>query len=340
MTPNKGRENMAGKFRTALLGALAATAIAGGMVGTAGAQDKKEMVTVVKLSGIAWFNRMEEGVKEYAEATGNNATQVGAATADAALQVQLIEDLIARGVAAINVVPNSPQALEPVLKRALDNKIVVVGHEGATLQNVTYDLEAFDNKAYGEHLMEALAQKMGGEGEYAVLVGYLTSVTHNEWVDAAIAYQKEKYPKMTLVGGKLESAEQQQQANAKVRELLRTFPNLKGIQGSAGEDVVGAALAVEEAGLNDQVSIVGTSLPSVAGAYLETGDIDMISFWDPAKAGYAMNVVAAKALAGETIENDADLGVEGYEKVRVDGKVIYGQAWVDVTGENMDEYDF
>ncbi|WAJ29702.1 autoinducer 2 ABC transporter substrate-binding protein [Antarcticirhabdus aurantiaca] len=340
MTPNKGRENMAGKFRTALLGALAATAIAGGMVGTAGAQDKKEMVTVVKLSGIAWFNRMEEGVKEYAEATGNNATQVGAATADAALQVQLIEDLIARGVAAINVVPNSPQALEPVLKRALDNKIVVVGHEGATLQNVTYDLEAFDNKAYGEHLMEALAQKMGGEGEYAVLVGYLTSVTHNEWVDAAIAYQKDKYPKMTLVGGKLESAEQQQQANAKVRELLRTYPNLKGIQGSAGEDVVGAALAVEEAGLNDQVSIVGTSLPSVAGAYLETGDIDMISFWDPAKAGYAMNVVAAKALAGETVKSDDDLGVEGYEKVRVDGKVIYGQAWVDVTAENMDEYDF
>ncbi|WP_158869845.1 autoinducer 2 ABC transporter substrate-binding protein [Antarcticirhabdus aurantiaca] len=331
---------MAGKFRTALLGALAATAIAGGMVGTAGAQDKKEMVTVVKLSGIAWFNRMEEGVKEYAEATGNNATQVGAATADAALQVQLIEDLIARGVAAINVVPNSPQALEPVLKRALDNKIVVVGHEGATLQNVTYDLEAFDNKAYGEHLMEALAQKMGGEGEYAVLVGYLTSVTHNEWVDAAIAYQKDKYPKMTLVGGKLESAEQQQQANAKVRELLRTYPNLKGIQGSAGEDVVGAALAVEEAGLNDQVSIVGTSLPSVAGAYLETGDIDMISFWDPAKAGYAMNVVAAKALAGETVKSDDDLGVEGYEKVRVDGKVIYGQAWVDVTAENMDEYDF
>ncbi len=323
-----------------IVGALAASALLGGTVGMVGAQDAKEIVTVVKLSGIAWFNRMEEGVKEYAAATGANATQVGAATADAALQVQLIEDLVARGVDAITVVPNSPQALEPVLKRALDNKIVVVGHEGATLQNVTYDVEAFDNKAYGEHLMEALAQKMGGEGEYAVFVGYLTSVTHNEWVDAAIAYQKAKYPKMTLVGGKQESAEQQQQAYAKMRELLRTYPKLKGMQGSAGEDVVGAALAVEEAGLSDQVSIVGTSLPSVSGAYLESGEIDMISFWDPAKAGYAMNVVAAKALDGQTIKTDDDLGVEGYNKVRVDGKVIYGQAWVDVTAKNMDQYDF
>jgi simple sugar transport system substrate-binding protein len=328
------------KLKGALAGALLTSTLVAGTIVTVGAQDAKEIVTVVKLSGIAWFNRMEEGVEEYAEATGNNATQVGAATADAALQVQLIEDLIARGVDAITVVPNSPQTLEPVLARALENDIVVIAHEGATLQNITYDLEAFDNAAYGEHLMERLATDMGGEGEYAVFVGYLTSVTHNSWVDAAIAYQEKNYPNMTLVGGKQESAEQQQQAYQKTRELLRTYPNLKGIQGSAGEDVVGAALAVEEAGMSDQVSIVGTSLPSVSGPYLETGEIDMISFWDPAKAGYAMNVLAEKALAGETIENGADLGIEGYNDVKLDGKVVYGQAWVDVTADNMDEYDF
>ena len=208
---------MAFGLKKLLMGAAAVSVLAGGVAITANAQDTREIVTVVKLSGIAWFNRMEEGVQQYAEATGNNATQVGAATADAALQVQLIEDLIARGVDAITVVPNSPQALEPVLARALENDIVVIGHEGATLQNVTYDLEAFDNAAYGEHLMEALAQKMGGEGEYAVFVGYLTSVTHNEWVDAAIAYQEENYPNMTLVGGKQESAEQQQTAYQKMR---------------------------------------------------------------------------------------------------------------------------
>ena len=328
------------KLKGALAGALLTSTLVAGAIGTVGAQDAKEIVTVVKLSGIAWFNRMEEGVEEYAEATGNNATQVGAATADAALQVQLIEDLIARGVDAITVVPNSPQTLEPVLARALENDIVVIAHEGATLQNITYDLEAFDNAAYGEHLMERLATDMGGEGEYAVFVGYLTSVTHNSWVDAAIAYQEANYPNMTLVGGKQESAEQQQQAYQKTRELLRTYPNLKGIQGSAGEDVVGAALAVEEAGVSDQVSIVGTSLPSVAGPDLETGEIDMISFWDPAKAGYAMNVLAEKALAGETVATGDDLGVEGYNEVTVDGKVVYGQAWVDVTADNMDEYDF
>jgi simple sugar transport system substrate-binding protein len=304
------------------------------------AQEAHTIVTVVKLSGIAWFNRMDTGVQEFAAATGIDATQVGPASADAALQVQIIEDLIARGVDAITVVPNSPEALEPVLAKALEQDIVVIGHEGSNLQNVTYDIEAFDNAAYGEHLMEALATLMGGEGEYAVFVGHLTSQTHNEWVDAAIAYQEANYPNMTLVGGKTESNEQQQTAYQKMVELLRTYPNLRGMQGSAGEDVVGAAIAVEEAGLSDQVSIVGTSLVSVAGPYIETGEIDMISFWDPAQAGYAMNTVAEMALNGEEVTDGMDLGVPGYESVRLDGHVIYGQAWVDVTTENMGDYDF
>ncbi|MGI6851426.1 autoinducer 2 ABC transporter substrate-binding protein [Mesorhizobium sp. 1B3] len=326
--------------KMAISAALGASLL-GSAVAFSNAQDAKHtIVTVVKLSGIAWFNRMEEGVKQYAADTGQNASQVGPASADAALQVQMIEDLIAKKVDAITVVPNSPEALEPVLAKALAQDIKVVGHEASSLTNVTYDVEAFDNAAYGEHLMEALAQAMGGEGEYAVFVGHLTAKTHNEWVDAAVAYQKQKYPKMKLVTDKIESNEQQQTAYQKTKELLRTYPNLKGIQGSAGEDVVGAALAVEEAGLTGKVSIVGTSLVSVAGPYLETGEINMISFWDPAKAGIAMNKVAAMAIEGKPVTDGMDLGVEGYNKIRLDGKVIYGQAWVDVTKDNMGDYEF
>ncbi|HWK65245.1 MAG TPA: autoinducer 2 ABC transporter substrate-binding protein [Rhizobiaceae bacterium] len=328
-------------FKKMAISAALGASLLGSAVAFSNAQDAKHtIVTVVKLSGIAWFNRMEEGVKQYAADTGQNASQVGPASADAALQVQMIEDLIAKKVDAITVVPNSPEALEPVLAKALAQDIKVVGHEGSSLKNVTYDVEAFDNAAYGEHLMEALAQAMGGEGEYAVFVGHLTAKTHNEWVDAAIAYQKQKYPNMKLVTDKLESNEQQQTAYQKTKELLRTYPNLKGIQGSAGEDVVGAALAVEEAGLTGKVSIVGTSLVSVAGPYLETGEINMISFWDPAKAGIAMNKVAAMAIEGKPVTDGMDLGVEGYNKIRLDGKVIYGQAWVDVTKDNMGDYEF
>jgi simple sugar transport system substrate-binding protein len=47
--------------------------------------------------------------------------------------------------------------------------------------------------------MDELAKAMGEEGEYVCMVGFLTTASHNEWADAAIARQKEKYPNMKLI---------------------------------------------------------------------------------------------------------------------------------------------
>ena len=66
----------------------------------------------------------------------------------------------------------------------------------------------------------------------------------------------------------------------------------------------------------------------------------MISFWDPADAGYAMNLLAIRALEGETVETGDDFGVPGYQAVLVRNSVVYGQAWVDVTRDNVGDYDF
>ncbi|MEM6942161.1 MAG: autoinducer 2 ABC transporter substrate-binding protein [Pseudomonadota bacterium] len=322
---------------------LAATALAGTALTGAtavSAQDGPSIATVVKIAGIQWFNRMEEGVNQYAADTGANAFQVGPAQADPQQQVALIEDMIAQGVDALAVVPMSPEALEPVLGRAMEAGITVVTHEAASQQNTTYDIEAFVNEDFGANLMEQLATCMGGEGEYAVFVGSLTSQTHNQWVDGAIAYQETNYPNMTLVGDKNETFDDAENAYTKAQEVLRAFPNVKGMQGSASTDVAGIGLAIEERGLEDATCVFGTSLPSIAGQYLETGAVDGIGFWDPSVAGYAMNKVAQMVMDGEEVTDGMDLGLEGYENVTLDGKVIYGQAWVNVNADNMAEYPF
>ncbi len=321
------------------LTALAATASVLAL-GPVAAMAETKIATVVKIAGIQWFNRMEEGVKQYAIDTGTNAFQVGPAQADPQQQVALIEDMIAQGVTALAVVPMSPEALEPVLKRAMDAGIVVVTHEAASQQNTNYDLEAFKNEDFGANLMEQMATCMGGKGEYAVFVGSLTSQTHNQWVDGAIAYQKEKYPDMVLVGDKNETFDDQQKAYEKAQEVLRAFPNVKGLQGSASTDVAGIGLAIEERGTADATCVFGTSLPSIAGQYLETGAVDGIGFWDPSVAGYAMNKIAQMVIDGKQIADGDDLGLSGYEKIKLDGKVIYGQAWVNVNKANMAEYPF
>jgi simple sugar transport system substrate-binding protein len=297
-------------------------------------------ITVVKSTGFNWFKRMEVGVKAFGQRNHVRAVQVGPSKADSALQLQSLEDAISQKPTALAVVPLEVASLEPALKKALDRKIVVVTHEAADVKNADYDLEAFDNAAYGRHLMEEMAKRMNYEGKYAVFVGSLTQTTHNAWVDAAVALQKQKYPKMEFVGTKNESHDDVARAYQITKDLLKTYPDLRGIQGSDALDVVGAGQAVEEAHLGGKVAIVGTSIPSYAAQLVKSGTISLIACWDPALAGEAMNTVALMVKQGKPITDGMDLGIAGYEKVTLAGKVIYGSAWLDMDVNNIDKYDF
>jgi len=188
--------------------------------------------------------------------------------------------------------------------------------------------------------MDRLAAKMGEEGQYAVFVGSLGSKTHNEWVDGAIAQQKAKYPKMTMVGDKNESFDDADKAYTKAKEILAKYPNIKGFEGSASTDVAGIGRAVEEAGLQDKVTVVGTSLPSIAGDLLTSGAIDAIGFWDPAVAGAACNQIALMMKNGEKVGQGTDLGIKGYNNLKAVGNVLYGDAAVYVDKTNAKDYPF
>lgn len=307
---------------------------------------KYTIATVVKVDGIAWFDRMREGVKQFAADTGHDTWMVGPSQADAAAQVQLVENLIAQGVDAITIVPFSVEAVEPVLKKARDRGIVVIAHEASNIQNADYVLEAFDNFAYGAKLMEVLGKAMGGEGKYVCTVGSLTSKSQNEWIDGAIAYQKEHFPKMQLATNRLETYDDANTDYNKLKEVLTTYPDLKGIIGGPMPTSAGAGRLIAERGLKDKLFFSGTGLVSVAGQYLAQGDIQYIQFWDPAVAGYAMNMLAVMALDGkkDQIKAGLNLGLPGYTDLTTpkDAKsnLLYGQGWVGVTKENMDAYNF
>lgn len=330
--------------RKAILIVAGLAALTVGVTGVVLAQKKYTITTVVKITGINWFNRMEEGVKQYAKDSGNNATQTGPAQADAAQQKKLIEDLIAKKPDAIAVVPMDPAVLEPTFKAAMDRGIKVITHEADSQVNTLYDIEAFDNVAFGARLNQRLAKCMNNTGKWTVFVGSLGSKTHNQWADGGIENAK-KVSGMQLVDAKQETFDDADKAYEKAKEILRKYPDIKGFQGSASTDVAGIGRAIDEAGLQDKVCVFGTSLPSIAGKFIESGAVDGIGFWDPKDAGIVMNKVAQMVLEGKTIANGANLGVKGYEKVTVtkgkgSGFVIKGNAFVDVDKSNYKDFPF
>lgn len=331
--------------RTLICSAMALAFL--GAANFAHAQGKQHTITtVVKITGIAWFDRMEAGVKEFGEKNpGVKTSQTGPGQADAAQQLRVIEDLIAKKVDALAIVPIDPAALEPVLKKAISRGIKVVTHEADNQKNTLVDVEAFENAAYGARINDRLADCMKQEGKWTSFVGSLGMQSHVQWAEGGAANASKKYPKMTLVDAKTESNNDATKAYEKAKELLRKHPDLKGFQGGSSVDVLGIGRALEESGLQGKVCVFGTGLPSETSKYLESGAITGIAFWDPKDAGLAMNRVAQLLLEGKSVTDGMDLGVPGYNKVKVtkgsgNGLIVKGQAWVDADKANYKQYPF
>src|SRR5262245_62946087 len=195
-----------------LAGAFAVSAPSGQGGQTEAKRKKIRIVTVVKRTGIAWFERMEEGIRQFAAENGVDATMIGADDADPQKQVDIIQKLIKEKPDAITVVPNSPEALEEVLKQARAAGIKVVTHEAGNQVNTDVDIEAFDNLAFGAHLMDELASCMGGSGKYVAFVGHTTARSHMRWATAAYERATEKYPEIERISAPVETAENEETA--------------------------------------------------------------------------------------------------------------------------------
>lgn len=304
--------------------------------GGAASGDGYKIAVVPKMTNIGWFQRMEEGVNDYNAANGTDYVYRG--SAEGADQAGIVEQMLAEDWDAICVVPFDSESLAPVLEKAREQGIVVITHEAASMdpKYFDYDVEAFVNADYGTHFAEEIAEFTGGEGKYIQFVGDLNSVSHNQWCDAADEYFAANTNMEKI--GRYETGDDTTSSYNQTKELLQANPDIVAIQGSASTDVVGAAQAVDELGLTGKVAVIGTSMTSIARNYVEKDTIQTFSVWDPALAGQAMIEMAIEVL--ENGEAPAGLDVEGYGSLTAEGTVLYGEARVDVTKDNMDEYDF
>lgn len=302
--------------------------------------EEYEIVTVVKITGIPWFNRMEEGIVQAGKDLGVKASQIGPADADPAQQVKMVEDLIAKGVDAICVVPNDATALEPVFKKAKEKGIIVLTHESPDQKGADWDIETIDNKEFGENHFEKLAELMGGEGEFAVFVGSLTVPLHNLWADIGLEYVAAKYPNMKKVTDRIPCGESVELSHTKTLELLKAYPNLKGIVGFGSLGPIGAAQTLKEKKMCGDVVIVGTVLPGHAARYLKDGCMQYGYLWDPKDAGYAMVAVAKMMLEGQEIKDGVEIPGLGAASVDAEAKVIKVDAILNITPENAADLGF
>ncbi|MCB2127711.1 MAG: substrate-binding domain-containing protein [Rhodobacteraceae bacterium] len=319
---------------TKFLAFASAIALSAGMTGAALAQD---IGVVVKIGGIPWFNAMEQGIQKRAAELGVTAEMIGPTSADPALQVQAIEDLIAKGVDVIGVVPNDENALEPVLQKARDAGIKVVVHEGPGIKNKDWDFELASAQGFGEAHAKLLSSKIEGPAKYAVFVGSLTVPLHNAWADAAIAWLKENRPDLELVGERYGVAENVDDSRKTALDLMAANPDLKGFLAFGSQGPIGAGRAIEERRKGGEIFVTGPFSPGQGAKMVHDGVLTGGYMWNPAQAGEVFVTVGKMLADGEEITAGTDIPGLGVVEPDVATKNIITDNLLELNADTVDD---
>lgn len=318
-----------------LVGITAGLALAMSLVSFASAETT--IGVVVKIGGIPWFNAMEEGIARKAAELGVKAEMIGPVSADPALQVQAIEDLIAKGVDVIGIVPNDEAAVEPVLQKAREAGIKVIAHEGPGIQNADWDFELVSTKGIGEAHAKLMAETMSGEGKFAVYVGSLTVPLHNAWADASLAWLAENYPDMTQLGDRYGVGEDVDLSRSTALDLLSANSDLKGFLAYGSQGPIGAARAVEERRLVGDVSVVGIFSAGQGAKLVHEGAITGGFMWDPSLAGEVFVTLGKMLAEGTEVTDGMDIPGLGVVHPDFEGHDIIADTLLPLNKDTIDD---
>ena len=336
-TPAESTAPASGETSATEESATSATSEAGSATGeTAAATGEMPRIAFVgKVEGQPWWDNVKKNVLEWNADVNYQAP----AEVDAAAQVQIMTDLVNQGqIDALLFSPNDPDACEAICKEAMDKGIIVISTEASGMQNINYDIEAFDETGLGAFLMDQLAEQMGEEGEYVTMVGSLTMESQNNWADAAIAQAEKAYPNMKYLDERIVDDSDADVAYNKTKEAIEKYPNLKGILGTGSFDAPGAARAIKEMGLTGQVFAISVAMPSEVADYIADGTLGSVALWDAGVTAKAMCELAVQLFNGQEIGSTANLNVEGYTDCAVNDKVIVGDGQIAITKDNIDQW--
>jgi len=223
-------------------------------------------------------------------------------------QVSILEDQTRRGVSALVVAPAGSAQVMSALQQAVDRKIpvVLVDTDAPFDRKVSY--VGTDNRKGGGLAAQRLIEKLGGQGEVALIGG----VPGNESQDArALGFIEG----LGLARGMKLVA--QQPANSEralgltvMENILTAHPNVKGVFATNDQMALGAMEALEARGLRGKIAIVGFDATKEAVQATVEGRLAGSVAQNPRAMGQRGVEAALAAIDGRSVEKRIDTGTE------------------------------
>ncbi len=301
------------------------------------------LVDVPKLIGIGYFAATTKGEQEAAAELGNVTVTTDAPTqADIDQQITFIDNYITKGVNGILFAANDPVAIAPVLHRALDAGIHVVGYDA----NSTPDArEWFVNQAefngIGKSMVDSMEAEIGDSGSFAIVTSTFTTPNQARWIAEMQAYQEKCYPNMKW----LETVEAQEDNNLSFNQattLINKYGDqLQGLFGMTSVATPAAAEAVTQAGQCGKVAVVGLATPNAMKPYVASDCVKSVVLWNPIDLGYAA-VYVMRAVVDGTLtptSTSVDAGRLGTLQIVNGSEVLLGAPFI-YNKDNINDFDF
>lgn len=310
------------------------------------ANQKPKLVYIAKSTGNPYFDPLIAGFKKAAEENGCEVDIVAPDSADATSQVPLIKDQIQRGVAAIAISPNSPDALNRVLKQARGKGISIVTVDSDLTGNEQYrdvGVLTVDPNTVGESQVELMGSLMGYKGQFAILSATTDAPNQNRWIEVMkkTLGSNAKYKDMKLVEI-VYGNDEPQKSLTEAEALLSKHPELKGIICPTTVGIAAAAQAVETAKKADTVKVTGLGTPNQMRRFIKNGTVQAFALWSPYDEGYLSGQIAA-ALVKKSLDPKVgtkfSAGTLGERTIGEKGVVITGPPMT-FTKDNIDEFNF
>ncbi len=237
-------------------------------------------------------------------------------------QIEMIEAALSKNPSAICLAALDSKAVIPLIQRAADAGIPVIGFDSGVDSDLIATTAATDNYAASMLAADKMAELIGGSGKVAAIIHDQTSRTGIDRRDGFIDRLEDKYPDIEFVGVQYGEGDQLKSTEI-AKAMLSANPDIKGFFGGNEGSIIGVLNALKELDLEGKVVTVGydsgIQQMDAVRAGIESGAITQ----DPIGIGYKAVEAAVMAIRGEELPAMIDTGFHWYDASNVDSEEIF-----------------
>src|SRR5437773_3300861 len=236
-------------------------------------------------------------------------------------QMEMLQAAINKRPQALCFAALDSKAAIPLLQKAKDQNIPVIGFDSGVDSDIPLATAATDNIKAAAAAADKMASLIGMSGDVAIIAHDQTSRTGIDRVKGFTDQIKAKYQNIKIVATQYGGGDQLKSTDL-TKAILQANPNLKGVFGANEGSAIGVLNGVKESGKSGKVTVIGYDSGQQQMDAIRAGTEAGAITQDPIGSGLKCVEAAVNALKGQTLQKNIDTGYKYYDKTNIDNPDI------------------